>query len=163
MEQEYLNFLKGNQPLPKDSDLTEELMKNYDDALKYFKENYNEECVSLFLNSFGGINGLGVYQLVEDTINCYPAKIVIPIIRQKINSSSKPIAYWNMQIAANFPHISLIEPLKLNLVSNDSDLRSSALIAIGQIENPKIKEIIEEFIISEDDDELVEIARDILG
>lgn len=163
MEQEYLNFLKVNQPLPKDSKLTEELITIYDEARKYFEKNYNEECVPLFLNSFGGLNGLGVYQLVENTIDFYPAKIVLPIIRQNISSQSKPIAYWNIQIASNFPDVSLIEPLKLNLLSDDFDLRSSALTSIGQIESPIIKKIIKEFIKSENDDELIEIATDILG
>jgi hypothetical protein len=162
MEQEYLSFLKENQPLPKDSELTEELIATYNEARKYFSKNYNKDCVPLFLNSFGGSNGLGVYQLIEDTIEVYPAKIVLPIIKQNISSSIKPITYWNMQIASNFPDSSLIEPLKLKLMSDDFDLRSSALIAIGQIKNTIVRKIIEEFIKNEKEEELIEIATDIL-
>jgi len=65
---EALSFLQAHQPMPDDDvlDAHPEILQKYEEVRKYFVENPDPRCIELFLNSFGGWNGFGVYQLVED-------------------------------------------------------------------------------------------------
>ncbi len=65
---EALSFLKAHQPLPDDDLLKEEEIQKYNEVREYFINNPDEDCIPLFLNLFGGKDGLGVYELVEDVI-----------------------------------------------------------------------------------------------
>ena len=67
-DNEAIEFLKTVQPLPDDSELSEELIAQYDEVRKHFIKSPNELAVPLLLNSFGDGDGFGVYQLVEDAI-----------------------------------------------------------------------------------------------
>lgn len=61
-------------------DLKQEMMQKYEEVRSYFIDNPDEQCVPLFLNSFGGKDGLGVYQMVEEVILMYDSEIVLPHI-----------------------------------------------------------------------------------
>lgn len=56
-----LMFLTNHQPMPKDQELNESLISEYDEVRKYFLANPTQECLPLFLNSFGEYDGCGVY------------------------------------------------------------------------------------------------------
>ena len=114
---EALSFLKEHQPMPSDTKVTEEEMKRYEEVRTFFIKNPDEQCVSLFLNSFGGKDGLGIYQMVEDVIIMYDKEIVLPCILHAFNNSHKGVKYWCIQIAANFPDESLLLPLADFLIS----------------------------------------------
>jgi hypothetical protein len=59
-----IEFLKKHQPMPDDDSLSTELINEYDMVRKYFLMNPDEECIPLFLNSYGKIDGYGVYKLI---------------------------------------------------------------------------------------------------
>lgn len=75
---EAFSFLKKHQPMPNDDKLKESEIKRYEEVREYFINNPDEKCIPLFLNSFGGKDGFGVYQMVEDVILMYDSKKVLP-------------------------------------------------------------------------------------
>lgn len=109
--------------MPCDDVLTEEEINEYDEVRKYYVNNPNEICIPLFLNSFGGKDGMGVYQMVEDIFMMYSSEKVIPHIIQALNSPYDSIKYWAIQIASNFPDICLFNNVEKCLKSEDSDIR----------------------------------------
>ena len=63
-----LAFLNAYQPMPDDTELSEELVRAYDEVRRFFIEHPDARCIPLFLKSFGAGDGFGVYQLVEDVL-----------------------------------------------------------------------------------------------
>ena len=162
-QEEALNFLKEHQPMPADEDLSEELIKEYDEVRRFFLHNKITECIPLFLNSFGYIDGMGVYQLVEDVILKFSMEDVVPYLIKALDSKEYSIRYWNVQIAANYPIPELLPLLNKILNEKDFDIKYNALTAIGQFALILTKPILEEYLQREDNEELREIAKDILA
>ncbi|CVK17238.1 hypothetical protein Ga0061079_1293 [Apibacter mensalis] len=161
-QEEALNFLKEHQPMPKDEDLSEELIRKYDEVRQFFLQNSNKECVPLFLNSFGYIDGLGVYQLVEDVILQFSSEDVVPYLKIALDSKEYSVRYWNVQIAANYLSSELLPLLNKILREDDFDIKYNALTAIGQYNIVLSKPILEQYLHEEDNEELREIANNIL-
>lgn len=138
-------FLEEHQPMPNDDELNEDEIQMYEQVRRYFIDNPDERCVSLFLNSFGGRDGFGVYQMVEDVILMYDEEKVLPHILKAFNSSYDSIKYWCIQISSNFPNACLFEPLVDLLKSEDEDLKLATIDALAQLalSNIKADEIIE--------------------
>ena len=65
---EALYFLKSHQPMPGDENLSSELIGVYEEVRVFFKNNPDNRCIPLFLNSFGGKVGYGVYQMVDEVM-----------------------------------------------------------------------------------------------
>ena len=85
-EIEAFSFLEEHQPMPSDADLKEDEIQMYEQVRRYFIDNPNERCVPLFLNSFGGKDGFGVYQMVENVILMYDKETVLPHVLNGFNS-----------------------------------------------------------------------------
>ena len=141
---EAISFLKKHQPMPNDEDLEKKEIEEYERVRKFFLKNPDEQCIPLFLNSFGGKSGFGVYQMVEDVILMYDAKKVIPYLLEGFNSLYDSVRYWNVQIAANFIDSSLFVPLVNLLQSKDVDIKFATITALAQLalNNMKSDEII---------------------
>jgi HEAT repeat protein len=161
-EDEALKFLKKYQPMPNDENLTTELINKYDEIRIYFLENKNKKCIPLLLNSFGYIDGFGVYQLIEDVILQFSMDDVVPYIKECLNSNIYSIRYWNVQIAANYASIELLPILKNMLKENDFDIKYSTLTALGQFDKKIICNIMKEYLDIEKDKELLDLAENIL-
>jgi hypothetical protein len=86
-KEDALKFLELHQPMPPDEEIDNELIEKYDDVRKYFLGNKDIRCIPLFLNSFGFIDGLGVYQLVEDVITMYEERDVVPSLIKSLSSN----------------------------------------------------------------------------
>ncbi len=160
-EKHFLNFLRENQPMPSDDLLTEELIKTYDEARLFFHENPNKECIPLFLNSFGYIDGFGVYQLIEHVIAQYAMEDVLDDLKKSLSSEYPSVRYWSAHVASRFPSEKLLPSLSKLLQEDDIDIKTFGLIAIGQIKSPEINDIINEFLRNEIDQELIAMAMDI--
>ena len=102
------SFLREHQPMPSDEDVTEEEIKKYEEVRTFFINNPDERCVPLFLNSFGGKDGLGVYQMVEDVIVMYNKKVVLPCILHAFNTSRSVITWIKSTVNACFLIFKLI-------------------------------------------------------
>lgn len=157
-----IQFLKKHQPLPEDKYLSRELIEEYDVVRKYFLQHPDAECIPLFLNSFGEIDGLGVYQLVEDVIVNFSKKEVLPHLQQSLKSDKKGIKYWNAQIASSFPDKSLIGPLKKILNEDDSDLKFASITALASINAETVLDILEEAFNKEKDEDILEFLQEVL-
>lgn len=142
---EALSFLKEHQPMPNDDKLKENEIRKYEEVRDYFINNPDEQCVPLFLNSFGGKDGLGVYQMVEDVISMYDSEIVLPHILKAFDSEYEGVKYWGIQISSNFPSECLFNPLVNLLKSEDEDIKLETITAIAQLalNNIKKEEVID--------------------
>lgn len=138
-KREAFSFLKEHQPMPNDDKLKENEIKEYKEVRDYFVCNPDEKCVSLFLNSFGGKDGLGVYQMVEDVILMYDSEIVLPHILKAFDSEYEGVKYWGIQISSNFPSECLFNPLVNLLKSEDEDIKLATITAMAQLALNNIK------------------------
>jgi hypothetical protein len=108
---EALQFLSSHQPLPPTSEISDSIIKHFDQVRKHFAAHPDNRSVPLLLNSFGEGDGHGVYQLVEDTILAHPESIVIPALLEALKSPHRSVREWNAEIAANYAHVPNWSPL----------------------------------------------------
>ncbi len=163
-KEEALKFLEAYQPLPSDSELSKNIniLNIYNEVRKYFLTHYDPRCIPLFLNSFGGRNGFGVYQLIEDVLKCYPSELVIPFIKLALHSKFESVIYWNAQIAVSFPDDSLQESL-INLINHHNvDIRYTAISALSRMPNQDYKEYLKTRLIFESDNDIIELIHELL-
>lgn len=132
-KKEAFSFLKEHQPMPNDDELDEKVIKRYEEVRKYFLNNPDEKCIPLFLNSFGGKDGLGVYQMVEDVIIMYDSKKVLPHIIEAFDSTYESIKYWGIQISFNFPSKCLFDPLTNLCRIEDEDIKLATITSLAQL------------------------------
>ncbi len=130
---EAVAFLQRHQPMSGKEQVDGKCMEKYEEVRRFFIENPDEECIPLFLNSFGGKDGLGVYQLVEDVLLMYNTETVLPYLLQSLNSSNDSIKYWSIQIASNFPDSRLFTPFSKLLQHQDEDIKVAVIIALAQL------------------------------
>lgn len=158
-----LNFLLEHQPMPDDSELTEDLIGRYDEVRKHFIANPDPRCVPLFLESFGAGDGFGVYQLVEDVFRRIDPDTVADALKRSLTHSRRPVRYWSAQIAAAFPSVVFCAPLVDMLSSGDEDERSAAAIALGQIQDARAIEALTRAEAAEKDPQMQVLLRELLG
>ena len=164
---EALNFLKEHQPMPCDGELTKDIIQKYEEIRKFFLANKDEECIPLLLNSFGGKDGFGVYQMVEEVIMMFDKKEVLPHIVNSFKNSSDSVIYWNVQIASNFPDEILFAPLVEVLRNGDDDTKLATITALAQLALNNIKvtdviDIIKKEISMISDEDIIEFAEEVL-
>lgn len=162
-----LSFLKENQPMPNDKDLNESLISVYDEVRRYFLANPDEECLPLFLNSFGEYGGMGVYQLVEYVILKFSHDKVVNCLLEALKSKFNGVKYWCAQICALFPDEKLINPLEKLLNDSNQDIRMSVITSLSQIQDEKVITILKNQLNIEKDDEvkdfLIDVIEDVEG
>lgn len=122
--------------------------------------NYNEECVPLFLNSFGDFDGLGVYQLVGDVITKYPSDIVVPYLMDAIINGADPVKSWCAEIAYYFPDDRLIDCLGTLARHENFDIRWPAIFALTRIKSMRIVELFKELLLTENDKMAIEEMKE---
>lgn len=162
-----LSFLKENQPMPNDKNLNENIISVYDEVRRYFLANPDEECLPLFLNSFGEYGGMGVYQLVEDVILKFSHDKVVNCLLETLKSKFNGVKYWCAQICALFPDEKLINPLEKLLNDSNQDIRMSVITSLSQIQDEKVITILKNQLSVEEDDEvkdfLIDVIEDVEG
>lgn len=162
-----LSFLKENQPMPNDKNLDESLISMYDEVRRYFLANPDEVCLSLFLNSFGKYDGMGVYQLVEDVILKFKHDEVVSCLLDALKSKYNGVKYWCVQICALFPDKKLIDPLVKLLNDSNQDIRMAVITSLAQIQDDRLLNILKNQLSIEKDDEvkdfLIDIIKDVEG
>ncbi|PBK48011.1 hypothetical protein BUE60_22585 [Pseudomonas syringae pv. actinidiae] len=130
-----LHFLKSNQPMPTDSQITQEQAETYDEVRICFIKNPDSKSIELFLRSFGDGDGLGMYQLVEDVFYQCEKSDVVSGIQTVLEDLSIPdgVRYWTTQAAAAFPDDVLRNGLSLSLASSIEDIREAAELAVEML------------------------------
>lgn len=160
---EALSFLRTHQPLPPTSEVSDALLRRFDEVRRLFAENPNERCVGLLLNAFGQGDGHGVYQLVEDTILAHDRDVVIAALQQSLLNRAGSVRYWSAQIAANYPAPELVTPLVQVLTEGDLDERMAAVTALEGIQTPEVVAALEMALQSEQDSHVQNLIREVLG
>ncbi|WP_343616650.1 HEAT repeat domain-containing protein [Flavobacterium sp.] len=157
-----IQFLENHQPMPSDEDLSEKLIQTYDEIRRHFLKVPDKRCISLFLNSFGNIDGFGVYQLVEDVILQFQKEDVIPILIKTLKSDYYSVRYWCAMISANYPSLELLSTLKNLLYEDDFDIKAASLTSLSMYKFEETVEILKKYIEYEIDEELNADAKNIL-
>ena len=158
-----IDFLKQYQPLPDDGAELESIIQTFNEIRMFFLENPEPESIPLFLNCFGNGNGYGTYQLIEDVIILHDKNVVISHLKKALYSSYPSVRYWCAQIAEHFDSDELLDGL-INVYQNgDDDAKCAALTALSGIENEKVFELAKNALIEEIDEDLLEIADDIVN
>ncbi len=157
-----LSFLKENQPMPNDRNLDENLISMYDEVRKYFLDNPDEECLPLFLNSFGEYDGMGVYQLVEDVILKFQHDDVVKNLLEALKSKYSGVKYWCVQICESFPDEKLIDPLRGLLSDPNQDIKIAVITSLVQIQDNKVVCILKNQLNFEKDEEVKNFLIDVI-
>jgi len=157
-----LRFLRDHQPMPSDENLSDELISTYDEVRKYFLKVPDKRCIELFLNSFGYIDGFGVYQLVDDVILQFSKEDVIADLIKALKSEHYSVRYWCAMISANYPCLELVSALKTLLYEEDAEIKTASLTSLSMCEFPETGEVLKEYIQHESDEELIKDAKGIL-
>lgn len=162
--EEGLEFLREHQPMPDDSELDTATIRRYDEVRKYFLANPDAQCVPLFINSFGFIDGFGVYQLVEDVLLKFPRSEIVPHLVAGISSDRHPVRYWSAQMAGSFTDDVLMAPLaNLMETDDDFDIRDSAVRSLALIGGVGARELLEKQLAREEDSELKDVIEEVLN
>lgn len=164
---EAFSFLKEHQPMPRDDELTKQEIEKYEEVRKFFLDNVDVQCIPLLLNSFGGKDGFGVYQMVEDVILMYGKEEVLPHILNAFNNSCEYVIYWCVQIASNFPDADLFMPL-IGFLKYGDDIKLAAITALAQLALNDIRtndviDVLKNEIERISDEEVKEFAEEVLG
>ncbi|TEB06809.1 hypothetical protein Psch_00341 [Pelotomaculum schinkii] len=162
-----IDFLKKHQPMPDDKNLSKDVITKYNEIREYFLTNPDEDCIPLFLNSFGERDGFGVYQLIEGLIAKFKKNHVMPHLLKALESHYRSIRYWNASIASSFPSEELFEPLKKMLFENDVDIRYASITAIAQLALSGIKcneviDVLEDALSRETGDDISEFIQEVI-
>ncbi len=161
--EEALNFLRQHQPMPPTVELSDDLIKHFDDVLQHFTMHRDNRCVPLLLNSFGEGDAHGVYQLVEDVIVRFPNDTVIQALKNGLSSRHRSVRYWNAQIAANYPEPQLILPLLDLLRNGNLDERTAAITALERVPSQRVYNELNSMLNTNVESEVKELIQKILG
>ena len=126
-----IEILKKYQPMPKDSELTQEIIDEYASVIDYVKENPDDEFIEYLMNSFGEFDGAGLYQEAVEILSAYPKERVLPILKKQLQSLHDGILYWSTVLSLDFPDDSLLPLLKMNVQKNIT--KEFAMFAIKEI------------------------------
>ena len=164
---EALAFLQAHQPMPDDDRLgaQPELMATYDEVRKHFIQHPDLRCIPLWLNSFGGWDGFGMYQLVEDVFFQLDEQLVTQALLTNlldVTRLSAYVLYWNVQLCLSFPHAGMLPALAQVLNHPLPDIRTMAVYALGQLEADTVAPMLKQQLAMEDDTGVIAAIREVL-
>lgn len=165
---EALTFLQQHQPLPNDDVLAQNLIviETYDEVIKHFAAHPDPQCVALFLNSFGGSDGLSVYQTVETALYPLDYDFVVQALRHQLDKAAAlplSVLYWNVNLCTPFVDVTLREPLAQLIAHADVDVRLAAIGAISLINDERSRDILTKHLFVETDEYAVEFLHEVLS
>ncbi|TGE22711.1 HEAT repeat domain-containing protein [Hymenobacter metallicola] len=164
---EGLAFLRAHQPMPDDEvlNLQPELMLAYDEVRRHFVEHPDPGCVPLLLNSFGGWNGFGMYQMVEEVFYQLDEQLVTEALLRNLRDVARLgtcTLYWNVQLCIIFPHPGMLTVLAQVLNHPLADLRITAAYALSQLEPATVATLLQQQLAVEDDPDVVATLSEVL-
>lgn len=165
-KEEAIEFLRRHQPMPPDSELTEDLITRYNEIREYCIAHPDPEYIPLFLNSFGEGDGCGVYVLVDRVMRQFSAEEVIPHLIEALHSEHPSVREWCADIAIDFKSPELIDPLR-ELLQNPNEKKGTRCYAasdLGLIDDERATAVLEDAFAKETDPEVwVEINDALAG
>ena len=155
-------FFELHQPMPPDTSLTEELIRNYDEARQQLERHPDPRGLTAILNSFGDGDGFGVYPLVADTLRAYPRDEVVRALAQSLRSPVPSVRAWSMDVAQEYVDPMLVVPALELLAEQDRDMRVFAAYFLTALEAPSsvVVGAMRNALRREDDDEIKSVIHD---
>ncbi len=121
-----LQFLEQHQPMPGDSNITQEQCDLFMSTLKHFSENPDERCIPLLINAVSNETGLGMYEMIGDVLIEQKRENVVEALKTALSRANDAVKYrccwWATDIDA-WDLEALIWPLKS---SENEDLIDAA-------------------------------------
>ncbi|MCI1188851.1 HEAT repeat domain-containing protein [Hymenobacter sp. DH14] len=162
-----LAFLQAHQPLPDDDGLGQrpDLMQTYHEVLQHLREYPDPQCIPLLLRSFGGWNGFGLYQTVEDVLYQFNEQLVVAALLQELeppNWLNPGTLYWHVDLCTTFSNARLFDPLVVLLNHPLADIRHAVVYALGLQEAKRVAPVLQRQLAVEDDEEVIKALREVL-
>ncbi|GAA3980251.1 hypothetical protein GCM10022407_26890 [Hymenobacter antarcticus] len=154
--------------MPDDDSLEKnpQLMKDFEEVRRYFLDYPDPRCVKLFLNAFGGWNGFGMYQTVEQVFYKMNEQFVIDELQKNLRNVSRLkdcTLYWNIQQCIVFPDRALFDPLTQFIKHPLPEIRHALVYALSQIEGDDVTKHLKEWLAIEDDDGVTEALEEVIN
>ncbi len=123
-----ISFLAAHQPMPSDTDLSEDLIRQFNSVREFLIHNPDARSLPLLLGALpSGSSGFGVYQLVDDVLRAHPPAEVIDALVTALCSSTEPRT-WALILALDYDDDRLVEQARLRTASADEDEQELALM-----------------------------------
>ena len=162
-----LAFLQAHQPLPDDNGLEQrpDLMQTYHEVLQHLREHPDPQCIPLLLRSFGGWNGFGLYQTVEQVLYQFDEPRVVVALLQELeppNWVNPCTLYWHVNLCTAFSHACLFDPLVVLLNHPLADIRYAVVYALSLQEAQRVVPVLQRQLAVEDDEDVTDALREVL-
>ena len=135
---EALAFLRAHQPMPPDDALEDSLIDQFDAVRRYLIAHPDPACIPLLLGAFGDGMGFGVYQVCDDVLRPFSSEQLAPHLAVALASTRPATRWWAAHWAAEFPHPSLLWPIRRLLLARapeDEDARGFLIDALESLSN----------------------------
>jgi hypothetical protein len=157
--EEALDFLREHQPMPPEEELSEELITRFDEARRALERDPDPRGLLLLLRSLGEGSGLGVYQLLDDTLRAYDREDVVRALSETLRSSLPSVRSWSMELALDYPDPRLVPHAVALLRSDERDARffAAAYLVDHWSTDPDAREALRDAAVSEDDPDVRQV------
>ncbi|MBU6954447.1 hypothetical protein [Hahella sp. HN01] len=115
-----LEFLRKNQPLPADEDVSEADIDMFNQVRTFLISNPDERAIPLVLNAFGDGSGFGVYQVCDDIFRPFKSEVVLPHLKNALASKHYGMRYWASQWAMEINSIDIVPEIN-SMLKNPED------------------------------------------
>jgi hypothetical protein len=159
-----LRILNKYSPMPDDEELTEEIVKEYRDAIDYLDDNPpGMMFLKPLLHSLGAYDGWGVYEITRSILVSYDISQVMPYIKDGLLSKLDGRRYWCTLLATDFPDASLIPMLLKTLNDPVEEIRVNSVMALESIRNNSVIEDLIKRSKLENDEEVIEVFQEAIN
>ena len=121
-----LQFLEDHQPMPGDSEITQDECDVFAELLVHFREHADPRSIPLLVNSVSTSTGMGMYEDISRVLMAHQKSAVVPHIRHGLLQGSDGVKYrccwWAADVSA-WELTDIIEPLTR---SDHEDTRDAA-------------------------------------
>ena len=162
-KEEFISFLKKNQPLPSDLVAADELFEEFERARIYFTQQIEPSAVPLLIGALGEGDGHGIYPMVETTLCTYPSDVVIAALRNGLRSEYPSVRYWSAQFSASYPVNELLDELIFAFHQGNDDTRIAVVTALEIIGTEKAFEYLRLFQSEGQADPVSSLIEEVLG
>ena len=159
--EQVLAFLRANQPMPNFPDPNR--MQHYRDVVTYLHHHPDPACLPYLIHSFSAFADWKIYDRVQAVICCFRKSLVLPALIDGMKSPHFSVRFWSADTARFMPDEALIPHLEILLAESSPEIRMVAVAALETIDSPRVRYIVREALTREDDGDVVDVMRDLIG
>ena len=130
--EEARTYLLQHQPMPSDSDITENEADTFIAILQFLEENPNPDFIPLLMGSVSSQTGLGMYEQIQFVLNQFSEGEVVPHVRVLLQSPNPGARSWAVGWALEFPSSTYLKAINEILHSPEDD--DSHYLAVAVLE-----------------------------